>query len=168
MKIKIFILITLITFSFSAFGQENKEQDIYAIIRVVVLNNKNSDLAIVDTLSTTYLKNKVYRKEIESKINLNRKQKRILKNGDKNDVGILLNRQYLNDFKFYDYQTIFDVEAVQEKKPFCFLSNPLIFPELNIAIVNVDIVYKRGIGGSTVILKKIGEKWTIIEDIWRY
>ena len=169
MKTKFLALIIFFTFNSLAFGQESTKKDIYDIIRIVI-NDVNPNIPILDTLtSTIYFENEFHRNQIEIKINLNKKQKKILKKGNKKDIGMLLNRQHLSEFKFYDNHLIYNtstknelLENIKKIRPFYWLSKPIIFSELNIAIMDMNMV---GGGGCIFILKKEEGKWIIIERI---
>lgn len=170
MNPKIITLLFLMTFSCLTYGQKYNESEIYEIISAVI-KNVNPEIPIVDTLSTTSFKSKFLRKQIENKISFNRQQKRILKKGDKKDSGILINRTELSHFKFYDYHLITDAlknnqsEFIREKSPFYFISKPIIFSEINIAIVDMDLM---GGFGVIYILKRIDGKWTIINEVGKW
>jgi hypothetical protein len=140
----------------------------------VVIESVNPEIPIVDTLNPTSIPSKFLRKQIEEKISLNRKQKKILKKGEENRTGILIDRNELRQFKFYDNDSIVNafknldeknLEYIRKKRPFYLIGKPLIFEESGIAILNIDLI---GGFGAIYILKKENGKWKIIGDIGKW
>jgi hypothetical protein len=170
MKFRYFIIILISLISSDGFGQNTNEREIFEIVRIVV-NSINPQIPIVDSLHVFSLKRKFLRKEIQTKASLNKKQKRILKNGIKNDFGLLIDKDLLNEFKFYEHKQIRnafingETEYIIQKRPFYFISKPLIFREINVAIINVDLI---GGYGTTFVLKKENERWKIIGEVGRW
>jgi hypothetical protein len=105
MKPKIIILLFLNLFCYSSYGQTKENNQVYEIISVVI-ENINPAIPIVDTLRPTSIPDKFLRKQIEEKVSLNRKQKRILKVGEEIKTGILIDRNELSKLKFYANDSI--------------------------------------------------------------
>lgn len=165
-------IITLMFFLFPylVFGQDKNQKEIYKVIKVVI-NNINPKIPIVDSLHTTVFKNEFHITQIENKISLTSKQKEVLKKGIKNDLGLLIDKNYLKEFNFYNYKDVIkkfqniNHKANFEKISYYLLSKPLFFNNDTIAILNVDLI--KGFG-AIYILKKEDENWRIIGEIGRW
>ena len=173
MKRKLIILLFFITLFNFSHGQTKENKDVYQIISVVI-ENLNPEIPILDTLNPFSIQVKYEIKQIEEKVSLTRKQKKILKKGEKNKIGILIDRNELPHLKFYDNDSIiaafknFDKENgeyIHKKKPFYIIQKPLIFEESGIAILNLDLIGRLGV---IYILKKENEKWKIIGEIGKW
>lgn len=166
------ILFFFIKSNFS-FGQNNDNDDIYKIINVTI-NKINPDIPIVDTLSYYSIPSKFLRRQVEEQIDLSRKQKKILRKGEKLKTGILIARNKLVNFKFYENDSIIsafknlnekNLDYLKSKKPFYLISKPIIFKDSEIAILNIDLI---GGFGAIYILKKENDNWKIIGEISRW
>ena len=172
-KTKIIVLI-IFSLSFqSTLSQTDKEM--YEIVSVVV-NYNNPELSIVDTLNPISIRSNFLMKQITEKVTLNRKQKKILKGKVDNSGGLIIDKTKLPNFKFYlhsEVSNIFqnlsaDSEAINllnEKKPFYVFSKPVIFLEINIAFINMDLI---GGFGAIYILEKKNDKWIIKDSIGKW
>ena len=78
MKLKLIIFLFLNIFIKFSYGQTEENKDTYEIVSVVI-GSINPEIPVVDTLNPAKISNKFLRKQIEEKISLNRKQKKILK-----------------------------------------------------------------------------------------
>ncbi len=171
---RIFIIFLFLNLFFNfSHGQTKENDDVYQIISVVI-ESINPALPIVDTLSSTSIRSKFLRKQIKEKISLNRKQKKILKKGEKTKTGILIDRNKLRQFKFYDNDSIINAfknldeksgEYINKKRPFYLIAKPLIFVETSIAILELDLI--PGFG-AIYILKKENGKWKIIHEVGKW
>lgn len=167
-----FLIIFFINSNFS-FGQNIDDDDIYKIINVTI-NEINPDIPIVDTLRYYSIPSKFLRGQVEEKIDLNRKQKKILRKGEELKTGILIDRNKLINFKFYENDSIIsafknlnekNLEYLKNKKPFYLISKPIIFKDKEIAILNLDLI---GGFGAIYILKKENDNWKIIGEVSRW
>ena len=173
MKRKLIIFLFFYLFFNFSHGQTKENEDVYQIISVVI-ESINPAIPIVDTLNPISIPSKFLRKQIEEKISLNRKQKKILKKGDETETGILIDRNELRQFKFYDNDSIITAfknldgkydEYLHKKKPFYLIGKPLIFKESGIAILNVDLIVGFG---AIYILKKENGKWKVIGKVGKW
>ncbi|MBA5791166.1 hypothetical protein H1R17_00515 [Flavobacterium sp. xlx-214] len=153
------------------FGQNN--DDIYKIINVTI-NELNPDIPIVDTLSNYSIPSKFLRRQVEKQIKLSRNEKKILRKGEESKTGILIDRNKLINFKFYNNDSIIlafknlnekNLEYLKNKKPFYLISKPIIFKKSKIAILNVDLI---GGFGAIYILKKENDNWKIVGEVSRW
>jgi len=173
MKLKIIIFLFFNLFIQFFYGQTSENKDVYEIVSVVI-ENINPEIPIVDTLNPISIQAKFVRKQIEEKVILTKKQKKILKKGEKVKTGILIDRNELPKLKFYDNDSIIAAfknldkkngEYIHLKKPFYLIQKPLIFQESGIAILNLELI---GGFGAIYILKKENGKWKIIGEIGKW
>jgi hypothetical protein len=173
MKLKLIIFLFSNIFFIFSFGQTNENKDTYEIVSVVIVSI-NSEIPVVDTLAPAKFSSKFLRKQIEEKVSLNRKQKKILRKGDKTKFGILINRTELPMLKFYDNDSIVNayknlnkksLEYIFKKKPFYIISKPIIFEESGIAILDVNLI---GGYGAIYILRRENGKWNIIGEVGKW
>ena len=173
MKLKLIIFLFLNIFFKFSYGQTDENKDTYEIVSVVI-GSINPEIPVVDTLNPAKISSKFLRKQIEEKISLNRKQKKILWKGDKTKYGILINRNELPMLKFYDNDSVVNayknldeknLEYIIKKRPFYLISKPIIFEESGIAILDVDLI---GRFGAIYILRKENGKWNIIGEVGKW